>query len=403
MRILAVDDDLITLKIVSATLTSVGHDVLTLRSGTEALERVDAVRPQMVILDVVMPGMDGYAVCRQLRNRDSTAQLPILMLTTQDSLEERIKGLEAGADDYMVKPFQPEELQARVKALLRRLPLAEESEGRRDCKTIAVFSLRGGSGVSVMAVNLAVSLAQIWEQPTVLADLSLTCGHSALLLNLALRRTWADLAAIPVAELDAEALQHVMLPHDSGVRVVASPKNPREGEQITVAHVARVLALLRERNDYLVLDLPHDFHETTLAGLDVAQQIVVMLPPELAAVYAMSRALDVFEGLGYPAQNILLALNGTFERDGLDGRDIEAALKRPVGAVIPFASAAIVASINKGAPVVLQAPNSPIGAALEDLAFLLSKEEHRQTPPSSPTAAWERIASRAKRRQRKGK
>ena len=204
-RILVVDDSPINLKLITASLIPLDYEVVTASNGREALERVDAVQPDLIILDVMMPEMNGYEACRRLRHKPTIAQRPIMMLTAQDSLEERINGLEAGADDYMCKPFQPAELQARVKALLRRAAprsTAPEIIGRQG-KVIAVFSLRGGIGVSTVAANLAVGLAQIWGQPTALVDLALTAGQSALLLNLPLRNSWADLARAKVDEIDA--------------------------------------------------------------------------------------------------------------------------------------------------------------------------------------------------------
>src|SRR6476620_5768034 len=124
-RILVVDDSAFNLKIVSATLAPAGYEVVMASNGREALERVDAMQPDLIILDVMMPELNGYEVCRRLRRKVTTMHRPIMMLTANDSLEERVNGLEAGADDYMSKPFEAPELQARVKALLRRFTPAK--------------------------------------------------------------------------------------------------------------------------------------------------------------------------------------------------------------------------------------------------------------------------------------
>ena len=116
MRILAVDDDPVTLKLVAVTLTRAGYEVLTAKDGKEALARVEGIQPDLIILDVMMPGLDGYEVCRRLRGMPSTAAIPIMMLTATSSLENKIAGFEAGSDDYMVKPFEPAELEAHIKA-----------------------------------------------------------------------------------------------------------------------------------------------------------------------------------------------------------------------------------------------------------------------------------------------
>lgn len=162
-RILAVDDNPVNLKVVSATLKQAGFEVATAGNGSEALEQVKIVKPALIILDINMPDMDGYEVCRRLRAMPATANTPIVMLTAHDSLEEKIKGFEAGADEYITKPFQPAELQARVKVLLRRVAVARPEKVQKTSKVIAVFSLRGGVGVSTFATNLAVGLSQLWK------------------------------------------------------------------------------------------------------------------------------------------------------------------------------------------------------------------------------------------------
>src|SRR6476620_2531872 len=94
-RILLVDDSPINLKLVSVALAPAGYEIVTAQNGREALQRVEGIEPDMVILDVMMPELNGYEVCRRLRQRANLGQLPIMMLTANDSLEERINGLEA--------------------------------------------------------------------------------------------------------------------------------------------------------------------------------------------------------------------------------------------------------------------------------------------------------------------
>jgi pilus assembly protein CpaE len=401
IRILIVDDSAFNLKIASAALAPAGYDIVTAMNGREALESVDVMQPDLVILDVMMPDLNGYEVCRHLRQKRNTMRLPIMMLTANDSLEERVNGFDAGADDYMSKPFEPAELQARVKALLRRFtpaapePVAASVQG----KVIAVFSLRGGIGVSTLATNLAVGLAQIWGQPTALVDLALTSGQSALMLNLPLRNSWADLARADISEIDNNLLDPVLLTHPSGVRVLATSARPEQSELITNEKVGHVIGLLRSRYEYVVLDLPHDFSEPTLAGLDMAHQLLTMLAPELASVRAAACALEVFDHLKYSHEVITLVLNTTFERGGLARKDIEGALKRPITLTLPFAPEQLLSAINRGIPPVAELPNKPIGIALEDCAFFVSKEEQRKQRPPQPTAAWQRVAARGQQRR----
>ena len=118
MRILVVDDDQAVRESLRRSLTFNGYEVELAGDGVEAIESVDGNRPDAVILDVMMPRRDGLEVCRILRSRGD--DLPVLMLTARDAVSERVAGLDAGADDYLPKPFALEELLARLRALLRR-------------------------------------------------------------------------------------------------------------------------------------------------------------------------------------------------------------------------------------------------------------------------------------------
>jgi DNA-binding response OmpR family regulator len=117
-RVLVVDDDYLIRQYLTIGLRYQGYEVLEARDGSEALSMATSWRPDVVVLDVVMPGTDGYEVCRRLRGRPD---LGIVMLTARDELDDRIRGLDLGADDYLVKPFEFEELLSRLRATLRRL------------------------------------------------------------------------------------------------------------------------------------------------------------------------------------------------------------------------------------------------------------------------------------------
>jgi pilus assembly protein CpaE len=382
---------------VGAILVKDGYEVITARNGIEALEVIKSTPPALAILDVMMPDMDGYTLCRRLRKISTTAKIPIIILTTLSGVEDKINAFDSGADDFLAKPFEPQELRARIKVLLRRVSDWESIQTTNEVtgKVIAVFSLRGGVGVSMLSSNLAASLSQIWGAPTALVDLAFMNGQSALLLDLPLRNTWADLLRSPANEMDMDLLNSVLLRHDAGVHVLASPRRPEDAEGISGEYVQRAIELLRTHYHYIVLDLPHDFNEPTLTGLDMADQILLMLTPETAAVRCAANALGTFEQLKYPADRTTLVLNWSFKGKGLPRAGIEGALKKQIGVVIPYAGEAVVASIMFGKPSALQTPLDPLGAFLEDLAYLYSKEEQKQNPPESVGEGFKRVKARA--------
>src|SRR3989442_1966342 len=125
-RILVVDDMPVNVKLLADLLTVKGYTVVTAASGAEALVKVEKEQPGLVLLDVMMPGMSGYDVCRKIRENPATAMLPVVMVTALDPAQERVKGIEAGADDFLTKPINQPQLLARGKSLLRIKLLHDE-------------------------------------------------------------------------------------------------------------------------------------------------------------------------------------------------------------------------------------------------------------------------------------
>ena len=129
-KILVVDDEAVLVETIAYNLEQAGYQVITVADGASALEAARRIKPDLIILDIMLPEMDGLEVCRQLRRENTTATTPIMMLTAKSDEIDKVVGLEVGADDYVTKPFGRRELLARVRALLRRSEYAPSSEER---------------------------------------------------------------------------------------------------------------------------------------------------------------------------------------------------------------------------------------------------------------------------------
>ncbi len=117
-KVLVVDDEVYILHILDFSLGAEGFDVITAADGEQALARARSERPDLIVMDIMMPRLDGYETCRRLKGDPSTKEIPVLLLTARGREEDRKRGMEAGADDYMTKPFSPNKLIGRVSEML---------------------------------------------------------------------------------------------------------------------------------------------------------------------------------------------------------------------------------------------------------------------------------------------
>lgn len=401
-KILVVEDDPITMKLVSTILLKYGYLVGKAVNGIEGVQVAQSYKPDLILMDVMMPLMDGFEACKQIRKDPEISRTPIILLTALSDLEQKIKGYESGADDYIEKPFDPDELLNRVKTILARFE-AVTPHKTLDLggKIISVFSLRGGAGVSTIATNLSAGITELWDEECVLVDMNWVSGQSALYLNLPLKNTWEGVTGVKPIELDAEFLDQLMINHPRGVKVLAAPRTPEIGDLISDEMVKTVLEILKRQYHYIVLDLPHDFRGATLTCLDVSDAILLVTPPEIAGIRCCITALATFDELGYTeSKGIKSLVNWVFPEGGVSQDKIEKVIKQKVDLVIPYSGKNILQALNLGNPVIFSEPLSPISSVFEDLAFAMSKPEHNRKTPKKPSEAWNRVAARIKKRKK---
>jgi len=159
-KILIIDDDVETLRLIGIMLQRQGYQTVTASNGDDGVALAKAELPDLIILDIMMPEVNGYTVARHLRAEPTTTDTPILMFTAKSQIDDKVAGFEAGADDYLTKPVHPVELVAHVKALLsRRLSThSEKTPQKKQGFIMGILGAKGGIGTSSMALNLSIAL-----------------------------------------------------------------------------------------------------------------------------------------------------------------------------------------------------------------------------------------------------
>jgi len=373
--ILLIDADAPSAEAISTALTAVGYTVTTAADPGEAFGKVGD--HQLAIIDVVSGEKTAFDVCKEIRSTPALAQVPILCVGQSDDVEDRIRFLEAGADDVMAKPFDNRELEARVEALLLRFQRSKDltavvsTDGivvTRQRRTVAVHSPRGGVGTTTVATNVAMVKAREKPDRVVLVDLHLQFGQVATLLNVEAKQSLADVARDDAAMTEPELLRTYAARHDSGLHVLAAPTSPELAELITAAHVDKILTTLLESYDLVVIDAGSWLDERTMTAFEHAESVLFTVTPEIGSLKAMVGLLEYLSEAGSVAAKSSFVLNNLFAREILKVRDVETSLGTQISAELPYDPFIYLKAANEGVPVVVGAPKSVAAERFAKLA-----------------------------------
>jgi len=398
MRVLLIDDEQFYFKLIRKTLKEAEYDLEYAQSGSDGLAKIPVFNPELLIVDLKLPGMDGFQVLERLRRDQKFSHVPVIVITAQDELSEKLKAFELGADDYLVKPFQPEELVARMSILARRgkaMQIAQqmETKGKPEGALITVHSLRGGLGCSSIVVNLGLAFYKLWGKQTLLVDGVLTAGQVALMLDAKPSATWENLVGIEPAEIDDSVVSDLMSAHKSGVRYIASPRYPIAADTFSHETLKILIDGLKASNEFILADTSHDFSDMTIHMLSLSSTILLVMAPEMASLRTTMSALEIYDRVGIPLEKVKIVLNNNSSSPAIKQAQLEKVLKRNFDFLLPFEAGEVNRALNFGQPFILNNPDLPICLNLEKMAYALSDDSLKALPPVAPSATWKRVAS----------
>jgi pilus assembly protein CpaE len=366
-RILVIDDDLDLLQMTRLMLQRGGHEVIVTADGADGIAKAQQLHPDMAIIDVMMPQMNGYQVVRRLREDPATADIVALILTARAQPVDRDAAMAAQADDYMAKPVAPAELLKKVSELLSRGAKAALPSK----VVVALFSLRGGAGVTTLAVNLGMAFQQA-SRRTCVVDLSTRSGHVAMHLRLQAKAGWADLLS-RANVLTPDMVDKVLLKHEkSGLKLLASPFLPPT-QPIGPEALDKVIGVLKPMFDSLLLDVSGSIDGVTRLAFNAADYIMTVMTPEVASLQTTAATLRTFGALNVPDARVVLVVNQVMPRPGLSAQAIEKALSRQVKASIPYDEGQMQA-MGQGTPILQSNPDAPLATAVKQLVELFAQQ-----------------------------
>ena len=367
-RILIVDDDPDTQRVLGYTLKQEGFQVLVAVDGAEALRVREREKPDLILLDIMLPKLDGYQVAERIRAEEgSVAHVPIVMVTAETDIEQKVRGLRAGADDYLVKPFHPAELLARIRSLLARFaPRVADTTGHAAAgRVLAFYGAKGGVGTNTLAINAAIALQRDQGRRVVLVDGNLQFGDHRVFLDLGLdRKSIVDVVVAPT--IDQDLLKSVLIHHDTGIDLLLAPPSPEMAELVNADqhHMTQIIELLRQRYDYVIIDIDKRLDETNLDVISASDVVFVVMTADLSCLKNVRLVLETMSQLGMGSGRVQLVLNRSTAYTGITVKNAESALRRRIAYQVVNDYRVAITSLNTGAPFAVARSDTALGKSV---------------------------------------
>jgi pilus assembly protein CpaE len=363
-KILIVDDDIDSLKLIGLMLQRHGYEVVAANAGNQALNKASSEHPSLIILDVMMPDMDGYEVCRRLRANPDTKAIPIIMFTAKTLVDDKVAGFEAGADDYLTKPTHPAELASRVKSILARSATQKRQDTNRGV-TIGVIGAKGGVGTTTIALNLAAAFSVKGENPVV-ADFRLGSGSMGLYIGFPQSGGMANILSKPTSEIRSSTLEDELIVHQSGLRALLSSTRVKEAQlTFPIDSAMAVVRNLRTIGRPAVFDLGSTLDLVAQRVLREMDQIIVVVEPNPVALNMAREMIQEIEPNGASSGRIqIVIVNRVQSNTQTPWHEIEHSLGQELRAIISPAHEQLFQAMRAAVPVVFSQPNAIISSQI---------------------------------------
>jgi DNA-binding response OmpR family regulator len=376
-KILIVDDDLETLRLVGLILERANYQIVAASNGPQALTLAHSERPNLIILDVMMPDMDGYQVMKNIRQDPSINTIPVLMFTAKTGIEDKITGYETGVDDYLTKPIHPAELVAHVKAVLSRSASAIK-ETASDCTVIGVMAARGGLGVSTLVLNLAITMYNKKQKFVAAAETMPGLGTWAWELGHSDSEGLNKLLHLTVENITRNSVKNELILTSYGIHLLmASPKLKDQEAVNNTAQFQAIFRELTEMSEYLLIDIGSPANPNWRTLLNTCNEAILVVDPDPATIRRSKALLAEFDTMSFGKSRkvTVIAVNRARSDIQLTLPQMQETLGQPVAILIPPAPELAYQAATRSTPLSLLQPESLLSQQFTRLSdFLLTKK-----------------------------
>jgi CheY-like chemotaxis protein/MinD-like ATPase involved in chromosome partitioning or flagellar assembly len=374
--ILIIDDDIDTLKLVGIMLERKGFRILASTTGEKGLQLANKEYPDLVLLDVMIPDINGYEIARSIRTNPATENTPIIMFTARSQVDDKVEGLEAGADAYITKPARPRELFAQVNSVLKRTPQHSSAPTAVvvDKGTlIGIISAKGGIGNSTLATNLAIEIYNQSGEETILADFR--PGQGTIGMDLDIQNTNGLIKLLdeePGTDI-SDLFPDVFMEHKSGIKTLLSSHHPSDSKYIThVEQFFQIAKKLPNLATYTILDLGPSLTPINAQILPECDKILICLEPSPSNVTQTRILIQdlINSGIG-DGRFITVLVNRQRSGVQLSREETENQLERKIDQTFTPAPELAYQAAAKNIPIIQRPEESMTKEQFRDLAKLI--------------------------------
>ncbi len=374
-KILIVDDEMDTISYLRLALAPLNFEVIPAINGTEALQLAQSQKPDLIILDVMMPDIDGFEVTRRLRASPDTSNIPILMFTAKTQITDKIAGFNSGVDIYLTKPVHTVELQANVKALLAHRQQAAAGPVEKHY-VIGVLGTKGGLGVSTLVLNLALALAQRTKKNVIAVEMRPGSGIWGMELSLSNPDGLANILRKDPSEITSASVSEQLVKTPYGVRVLLASNKPSDAGLISnTSQRDLLLQQLPQMAPFVLLDIGTHVTPAFESLVDVCDEIILVTEPHPITVKLTKNIIDELKGKGFGTEKLLsvISINRTRSDMILPQSQIESELgQQTIMGMIPAAEQAFVAA-RKAVPLINVQPDGTTAKQFAQLAEIVDR------------------------------